>query len=94
MQHGSATSELALPAGAVELMTQPKLVTGSSMGPQRLMVLPGREPQPSGLVEQFGVELGGIDLHLRERRPTVFHDESIRGADVFSRLAGARSAAT
>jgi ribose-phosphate pyrophosphokinase len=88
MQPGSATSELVLPGlESPEAVTQPTPGHWIERGPQkRLMVFSGRSHKALAerIVEQLGVELGGIELHTFGNGETYCrYDESIRGADLF-----------
>src|SRR5215831_11247736 len=88
MQHGSATSDLALPGlEPLEQVTQPAVGHWLERGPQkRLMVFSGRShPGLAGrIAEQLGVELGEIELHTFGNGETYCrYCESIRGADLF-----------
>jgi ribose-phosphate pyrophosphokinase len=88
MQHGSGTTELALPGLEVpELVTQAQPGHWLERGPQkRLMVFSGRSHLPLAhrIAEQLGVELGEVELSTFANGETYCRfDESIRGADVF-----------
>jgi ribose-phosphate pyrophosphokinase len=88
MQPASATSELVLPGlDSPEPMTQPVPGHWIERGPQkRLMVFSGRSHKALAerIVDQLGVELGGIELHTFGNGETYCRfDESIRGADLF-----------
>ena len=88
MQHGSATTELALPGlESSTPMTQPGPGHWLERGPQkRLMVFSGRSHPglAKRIVEPLGVQLGEIELHTFGNGETYCRfDESIRGADIF-----------
>src|SRR5215468_11720493 len=88
MQHGSATSDLALPGlEPLEQVTQPAVGHWLERGPQkRLMVFSGRSHPvlAERIADQLGVELGEIELHTFDNTEAYCrYCESIRGADLF-----------
>ena len=88
MQHGSATSDLALPGlEPLEQVTQPTVGHWLERGPQkRLMVFSGRSHPvlAERIADQLGVELGEIELHTFDNTEAYCrYCESIRGADLF-----------
>ncbi len=90
MQHGTGTSELAIPGLDLDeaaAVSAPQPGHWIERGPQkRLMVFSGRShPElAQRIAEQLGVELGEVTTETFANGETYCrYDESIRGADVF-----------